>query len=64
MRTYRTVIINFLILVRFIFFLTGSYDFLGMNFYTSNIATHATSTEQGYFADADVSTYKDPSWLG
>lgn len=35
-----------------------------MNFYTSNVATHKVQPGQGYFTDADVETYKDPSWLG
>lgn len=35
-----------------------------MNFYTSNVATHKAQLGQGYFTDADVETYKDPSWLG
>ena len=45
-------------------FVSGSYDFLGMNFYTSNVVTSKQYTEQSYNADADLEFTKDPSWIG
>lgn len=42
----------------------GSYDFLGINFYTSNVVTYKPSTGQSYSADGDIDIEKDPEWLG
>lgn len=44
--------------------IAGSYDFLGMNFYTSNVVTYKPSTGQSYSADGDIDITKDPEWLG
>nr|XP_022342919.1 uncharacterized protein LOC111136393 isoform X1 [Crassostrea virginica] len=45
-------------------YIKGSYDFLGMNFYTSNVVTSKQYTEQSYNADGDLEFTKDPSWIG
>ncbi|XP_061162615.1 uncharacterized protein LOC133171833 [Saccostrea echinata] len=45
-------------------FIRGTYDFIGMNFYSSSIGTHKVTTDQSYNGDQDVEKYQDPSWLG
>uniref|UniRef100_A0A8W8K6B5 beta-glucosidase n=1 Tax=Magallana gigas TaxID=29159 RepID=A0A8W8K6B5_MAGGI len=42
----------------------GTFDFLGMNFYTSNLVRSINATEQSYIGDQDAEFTKDPSWLG
>jgi len=46
--------------------ITNSSDFLGMNFYTSNIVYPEESSleDVSYFNDPDVASIKDPSWYG
>ncbi|XP_021358662.1 lactase-phlorizin hydrolase-like, partial [Mizuhopecten yessoensis] len=47
-------------------YLKGATDFVGLNFYTSNLAEyHLDDTyKRDYYSDMDVSLSKDPSWLG
>lgn len=45
-------------------FVPGTYDFLGMNFYTSNLVSSIDNIHQSYYGDQDVNSTKDPSWLG
>jgi beta-glucosidase/6-phospho-beta-glucosidase/beta-galactosidase len=42
----------------------GTYDFLGMNFYTSNLVRDIKATDQSYVGDQDAEFTKDPRWLG
>ncbi|XP_060064598.1 uncharacterized protein LOC132544951 [Ylistrum balloti] len=46
-------------------YLKGATDFLGLNFYTSNLAENYIdpSTQADYYGDMDVKLSKDPSWL-
>ena len=46
------------------FIAIGTFDFLGMNFYTSNLVRGINATEQGYVADQDAEFTKDEKWLG
>ena len=43
----------------------GSSDFLGMNFYTSEVVYPETSdiSDVSFYADQDVRTYQDESWF-
>eukprot|EP00105_Crassostrea_gigas_P000747 XP_011412672.1 PREDICTED: lactase-like protein [Crassostrea gigas] len=45
-------------------YIKGTYDFLGMNFYTSNLVSSIDNINQSYYGDQDVNSTKDPSWLG
>ncbi|VDI62105.1 lactase-phlorizin hydrolase, partial [Mytilus galloprovincialis] len=47
-------------------YIKGSSDFLGINYYTSDIATlrSSSSYKVSYYEDRDIDQYKDPSWLG
>ncbi|XP_061162617.1 lactase/phlorizin hydrolase-like, partial [Saccostrea echinata] len=45
-------------------FIKGTYDFLGMNFYTSNLVSSISDKTQSYSGDQDLNATKDPSWLG
>ncbi|XP_069110088.1 lactase/phlorizin hydrolase-like [Argopecten irradians] len=47
-------------------YLKGAADFLGLNFYTSNLAESFIdpNTPRDYYGDMDVKLSKDPSWLG
>ncbi|XP_069134731.1 LOW QUALITY PROTEIN: lactase/phlorizin hydrolase-like [Argopecten irradians] len=47
-------------------YLKGSTDFVGLNFYTSNLAEYYLDEKypRDYFSDMDVKMSKDPSWLG
>ena len=42
----------------------GSYDFLGINFYTSQLAypDEGDITQISYWEDKDVDTKADPNW--
>ena len=42
----------------------GSYDFLGINFYTSKMVYPETGdiTIPSYYEDQDVGEYYDPNW--
>ncbi|XP_071110740.1 lactase/phlorizin hydrolase-like [Haliotis cracherodii] len=45
----------------------GTYDFLGLNFYTANIAynnVQNVSDPPNIYNDQDNGAYQDPSWLG
>ena len=46
------------------FIASGTFDFLGMNFYTSNLVRGMNATEQGYVGDQDAEFTKDEKWLG
>lgn len=44
-----------------------AYDFIAINYYTSELATAGNDTERteiSFQSDCDVRTYKDPSWEG
>ncbi|KAJ3649795.1 hypothetical protein Zmor_021516 [Zophobas morio] len=48
-------------------YIRGTFDFLSLNTYTTNLAKWTTDHEigtPGYYADLSVSTYQDPSWNG
>ncbi|XP_021353931.1 lactase-phlorizin hydrolase-like, partial [Mizuhopecten yessoensis] len=47
-------------------YLKGATDFLGLNFYTSNLAENYVdpATPRDYYGDMDIKLSKDPSWLG
>ncbi|XP_033746871.1 LOW QUALITY PROTEIN: uncharacterized protein LOC117332095 [Pecten maximus] len=47
-------------------YLKGATDFVGLNFYTSNLAESFIDpyTLRDYYGDMDVKLSKDPSWLG
>ena len=45
----------------------GSYDFLGLNFYSANYVTPDVSTNvenPSYYDDKDTKGSSDPKWLG
>ncbi|CAG7819469.1 unnamed protein product, partial [Allacma fusca] len=42
--------------------LKGSYDFLGLNHYTTEIVIPQSNGGQGWFEDQDIVTYQDPDW--
>merc|ERR1712018_318666 len=46
--------------------LAGSYDFIGMNFYTSDVVypQEGDINKIDYYEDQDVATYQDPTWYG
>ena len=45
-------------------FILGTYDFFGLNHYTSELASHSKSEGQGQQADQDMIVSRDPSWKG
>ena len=44
--------------------IAGSSDFLGINFYTSNVVYPELSdlADVSFYADQDISSYQDPTW--
>lgn len=50
----------------FLLLLIGTADFIGLNFYTSNVVTHKANPtyDLNYYDDTDLTFTKDPSWLG
>ena len=45
----------------------GTYDFLGLNFYSANYVTSDVSTDlnnPSYYNDKDTKGSSDPTWLG
>jgi beta-glucosidase/6-phospho-beta-glucosidase/beta-galactosidase len=51
----------------FVFFsLQGASDFIGLNYYTSELVTMKStpSYKVDYKEDGDINAIKDPSWLG
>jgi beta-glucosidase/6-phospho-beta-glucosidase/beta-galactosidase len=46
--------------------ITGTSDFFGLNFYTSNVVTLKSTPDYNvdYNSDTDIQSVKDPSWLG
>ena len=46
-------------------YIRGTFDFLGLNSYTTNMVQWTNDYEigaPGYYSDLSVSTYQDPSW--
>ena len=46
------------------FCILGTYDFFGLNHYTSELASYSKSEGQGQQADQDMIVSRDPSWKG
>nr|KAG5708130.1 hypothetical protein BaRGS_002866 [Batillaria attramentaria] len=42
---------------------TGTYDFFGLNHYSTNLVTRAYNTDPSYYNDRRVAESKDPSWI-
>ena len=47
---------------------TGTFDFYGLNFYSSSMVTPADGSwldaTGNYYNDVDVNSWADPEWLG
>jgi len=51
----------------FLFFIPGTFNFFGLNFYSASMVTAADpdkSVDEGFFTDSNVISWSDPSWLG
>ncbi|KAK7499141.1 hypothetical protein BaRGS_00009688 [Batillaria attramentaria] len=43
--------------------IAGTYDFFGLNHYSTNLVTRAYNTDPSYYNDRRVAESKDPSWI-